>query len=232
MTRKAAHNRRLAKKRVQCLNEALCLVSSLVLADSLVLRNPLLRQAPKRYGSSTNRINMKHLLLLFSLTCLTMNSIAQSVTVIGTVRDFETNEPLSEAVILEDKTVNGDVIDSLGNFLLNIEGTGKVIKCNFVGYYELVIKNIPANNDTLQLPNLRMVTNYSSYLIVEMAPDIEPDMKKFRALKKKIEEEYQLKILDETYEPTILDKALVFDLNEPSGTKKEDPQSSRRPRQL
>jgi len=43
------HNRRLAKKRVQCLNEALCFVSSTVLADSLVLRNPLLRQAPKRY---------------------------------------------------------------------------------------------------------------------------------------------------------------------------------------
>jgi hypothetical protein len=41
-------NRRLAKKRVQCLNEALCFVSSAVLADSLVLRNPLLRQAPKR----------------------------------------------------------------------------------------------------------------------------------------------------------------------------------------
>ena len=43
-------NRRLAKKRVQCLNEALCFVSSSVLADSLVLRNPLLRQAPKRYA--------------------------------------------------------------------------------------------------------------------------------------------------------------------------------------
>jgi len=42
-------NMRLAKKRVQCLIEALCFVSSLVLADSLVLRNPLLRQAPKRY---------------------------------------------------------------------------------------------------------------------------------------------------------------------------------------
>jgi len=41
-------NRRLAKKRVLCLNEALCFFSSSVLADSLVLRNPLLRQAPKR----------------------------------------------------------------------------------------------------------------------------------------------------------------------------------------
>jgi len=41
-------NRRLAKKRVQYLNEALCFVSSSVLADSLVLRNPLLRQAPNR----------------------------------------------------------------------------------------------------------------------------------------------------------------------------------------
>ncbi|MEC5395921.1 hypothetical protein [Bergeyella sp. RCAD1439] len=43
------HNRRLAKKWIQCLNEALCFVSSSVLAESFVLRNPLLRQAPKRY---------------------------------------------------------------------------------------------------------------------------------------------------------------------------------------
>jgi len=48
MERKATYNRRLAKKRVQCLNEALCFVSSSVLAESFVLRNPLLRQAPKR----------------------------------------------------------------------------------------------------------------------------------------------------------------------------------------
>jgi len=45
-----AGNSRLAKKRVQCLNEALCFVSSSVLAESFVLRNPLLRQATNRYG--------------------------------------------------------------------------------------------------------------------------------------------------------------------------------------
>jgi hypothetical protein len=43
-------NRRLAKKRVQCLIEALFFETSSVLAESLVLRNPLLRQAPKRYA--------------------------------------------------------------------------------------------------------------------------------------------------------------------------------------
>ncbi len=48
--RRAACNRRLAKKRVQWLNEALYFISSSVLADNFVLRNPLLRQAPKRYG--------------------------------------------------------------------------------------------------------------------------------------------------------------------------------------
>jgi hypothetical protein len=50
MKEERPHNRRLAKKRVQCLNEALFFVSNSVLADSFVLRNPLLRQAPKRYG--------------------------------------------------------------------------------------------------------------------------------------------------------------------------------------
>lgn len=40
---------RLAKKRVQCINETLCFVPSSVVADSLVLRNPRLRQAPARW---------------------------------------------------------------------------------------------------------------------------------------------------------------------------------------
>lgn len=47
--RSTGHNRRLAKKWVQCLNEDSCFVSSSVLEDSLVLRNPLLRQARERY---------------------------------------------------------------------------------------------------------------------------------------------------------------------------------------
>jgi hypothetical protein len=54
------HNRRLAKKRVQCFNDALCFVSSSVLADSLVLRNPLLRQAPKRYIKLSEKFIGKH----------------------------------------------------------------------------------------------------------------------------------------------------------------------------
>jgi len=55
-------NRRLAKKRVQCLNEALCPDNyrDFVLADNLVLRNPLLRQGPKRYGN-TNRPTVQQL---------------------------------------------------------------------------------------------------------------------------------------------------------------------------
>jgi len=52
MKEQRPHNRRLAKKRVQWLGEALCFVSSSVLADSVVLRNPLLRQAPNRYAAA------------------------------------------------------------------------------------------------------------------------------------------------------------------------------------
>jgi hypothetical protein len=48
-TEKTSVNRRLAKKRVQWLIEALCFVSSSVLADSLVLRNRQLLVAANRY---------------------------------------------------------------------------------------------------------------------------------------------------------------------------------------
>jgi hypothetical protein len=52
-------NRRLAKKRVHCLNEALYFVSSSVLADSFELRNPLLRQAPKRQAVNLPSFSFK-----------------------------------------------------------------------------------------------------------------------------------------------------------------------------
>jgi len=44
------YNRRLAKKRVQYLNEVLCFVSSFVVAESLMLRNRQLLVAAKRYA--------------------------------------------------------------------------------------------------------------------------------------------------------------------------------------
>jgi hypothetical protein len=44
-----AHNKGLAKWRVQWLNKQLCYYLTLVLGDSDVLRMPPLRQAPNRY---------------------------------------------------------------------------------------------------------------------------------------------------------------------------------------
>jgi len=50
-----AHNKRLAKKRVQCLNEVLCpALQDSVLAESLLLRNPLLRQAMYQFIDNLN----------------------------------------------------------------------------------------------------------------------------------------------------------------------------------
>jgi len=49
--RRAACNRRLAKKRVQWLNEHSTSYQILCWVDNFVLRNPLLRQAPNRYAS-------------------------------------------------------------------------------------------------------------------------------------------------------------------------------------
>ena len=46
-------NRRLAKKRVQCLSEVLCFYQSLCLPDTEMLQNRHLRVAPKRYGNHT-----------------------------------------------------------------------------------------------------------------------------------------------------------------------------------
>jgi len=46
-------NRRLAKKRVQCLSEVLCFYQSLCLLNSEMLQNHHLRVAAKRYCNFT-----------------------------------------------------------------------------------------------------------------------------------------------------------------------------------
>ena len=65
MTRKAAHNRRLAQWRVKWLIEHSTSHQLLWCIDSFVLRNPPLRQAPKRWWQLLNHNKMKTLLTIF-----------------------------------------------------------------------------------------------------------------------------------------------------------------------
>jgi hypothetical protein len=83
--RKAAHNRRLAKKRVQCLYGALCFVSISVLVDSLVLRHPLLRQAPKCWQQYKNILQKISIILVLPILFFNLNLNGQTRTIIGRV---------------------------------------------------------------------------------------------------------------------------------------------------
>src|SRR5690606_7469069 len=69
MTRKAAHNRRLAQWRVKWLIEHSTPHQHLWCIDSFVLRNPPLRQAPKRccYTKENVPAIMKHFIIIFSI---------------------------------------------------------------------------------------------------------------------------------------------------------------------
>lgn len=105
-------NRRLAKKRVQCLNQALCFVSSSVLADSLVLRNPLLRQAPNVRRKQNNPILIKKLMrqifilftaLGFLVSCNNSNSTkALTDTTIVNHQDDNTSKKSERQIIIEE----------------------------------------------------------------------------------------------------------------------------------
>ena len=94
-----AANRRLAKKRVQCLNGALCFVSSSVQADSLVLRNPLLRQAPKRwqkfYKTELMKNNLNTISILFAF--LSIISCAQKTEKINT-ENLYSSEKIKDSI--------------------------------------------------------------------------------------------------------------------------------------
>jgi len=85
---KTAYNRRLAKKRVQCLNEVLCFVSSSVLEDSFDRRNPLFRQGPKLLCVMNNStINFK--MSTFKITIFLIQFALYSTTLIAQTNKFK-----------------------------------------------------------------------------------------------------------------------------------------------
>jgi hypothetical protein len=74
-----AHNRRLAKKRVQRLNEVLYFYSSSVLADSFVLRNPPERKAQNRLAVTIKRYTTMNKALTLLLILLSLRVFGQNI---------------------------------------------------------------------------------------------------------------------------------------------------------
>lgn len=75
---------------------------------------------------------MKHLLLFFTLTCLSLSVTAQQKQISGSVTDTR-NEPVIGASVLEKGTSNGTITDLDGNFSLNAAVNATFI-VSYIGY--------------------------------------------------------------------------------------------------
>lgn len=140
-------------------------------------------------------------------------AVAQELKLRGFVKDFETNEAVAGANILELNSTNGTTVDSLGRFQLLLIKDQKSIECSYIGYHDLLVLNIPNHSGAFDLDNLRMVKDYSLHLIVEMAPDIEPDFDRHSQLSKQVEAEYTIEVNGKVFRPRTLGKQIIFDLN-------------------
>ena len=88
------------------------------------------------------------LLLFVALTLLSLDAIAQAITVKGIVKDA-TGEPIIGANVLVKGTTNGTITDFNGNFLLNAQ-SGDIIVFSFIGYQTQELPVAPQMNVTLK----------------------------------------------------------------------------------
>ena len=158
-------------------------------------------------------MNSRLILVTFWILLGSQFSLGQNPHVIGRILDYETNEPIEAITILEKYPINGAVTDSTGNFEFKIEGKTKKLEISFIGYYGIEFINIPIDKKTIDFGDIRLVRNYSLYIHVEMAPDIKPDKRKDKLLKKDVIDNYSLNILDTTLFPVFKDREIIFDFN-------------------
>ncbi|MEL7222621.1 MAG: carboxypeptidase-like regulatory domain-containing protein, partial [Bacteroidota bacterium] len=77
---------------------------------------------------------MRYFYVLALLVCFAMGLYGQTITVMGTVRDAETNEPLVGVSILQQGAENGTVTDFEGAYTMKARLTNGAMYFSYVGY--------------------------------------------------------------------------------------------------
>ena len=138
------------------------------------------------------------------------NCIGQFIS--GRLTDFESNEPIGYALIFEKGTNNGLQADSSGQFRIELTDQKGDIQISYVGYYSILIKNIP-DIDSLYF-DLSLFRNYGRGIHVHGGTDIEADTVKQKNIDQTIRT-YILNIqqLDEELSTVLNDEQIVFDFD-------------------
>ena len=154
------------------------------------------------------KVSFNALFFLFLWAC---SANCQEVKLMGEILDFETNEPIESVTIVESNSMNGTISDNLGKFQLILKEKNTKLEFHFVGYYQLEIMNIQSIKE-LEIQKIKMVRDYSKYINVEGAKDINPDMRKHERIEAEVNAKYRIEICNEFYEPKIIGDKIVFDL--------------------
>jgi len=106
----------------------------------------------------TKEINYRHYLLVLFFLFIYSSFIvtAQSITVKGTITDFNTGEPIPGCFILEKGTNNNTSSDMNGNYSIKVN-KGQILRYTYIGYKSVEIKvtssihNIKLHDDEMML---------------------------------------------------------------------------------
>jgi len=90
------------------------------------------------------------IIILYLLTLLSHESVAQSLTIKGKIKD-ETGQALPGVTVLVKGTTNGATTDTEGNYTLNIPNGSGTLVVSFIGF---TTKEVPINNQTTINVNL------------------------------------------------------------------------------
>jgi hypothetical protein len=165
-------------------------------------------------------VKLKLTLLATILTISHLFGFGQEVTLKGKLLDYENKHEIIGASVIPDTYKNGALTDKNGQF--EIKDNTKGLEIYFVGCYPVKLRNIPAGQTSIDLGEIKMLTNHLEEGMMIGGPSVPPNeetIAKDKALKEAMLTKYYLKVLGHTLKPSFDGKFFVYDFQKQAGIK-------------
>lgn len=161
---------------------------------------------------------MIHKVILVTILILLVNkTFSQESNIIGTIVDYETKRTITGATIVNSSNSQiGTISDVDGNFEIKIQDDTRNLELYFVGYYPIMILNIPDGDDHIDFGEVKLAENHlmDNQVVGGPSPAISEEQKEQdKELRKNVLRKYRIKILGKKVKPYFEGKYLVFDFN-------------------
>lgn len=126
-------------------------------------------------------------------------------------------EPMPGVTIIDgNNRQNGTISDRYGNFKIEVKGDKRELEIQFVGFYGIRFINIPKVDKTIDLKEIKLVTNHlmdNQGVGGPSEPISQEQYEQDKKLRNDVREKYRINILGKNVKPYFERQFLVFDFD-------------------